>query len=130
MGDIFERREPFEGLEPSIVIVGIDEELEILPQLIMAALVVTFDGAIFDVRFIRSTSLLAQEWFGLMGRCSMPFLATYLVEAMHTVTRGPANTILGADRQTRCPFGCLPAAIAQNRIVGEDLMEPLENGIQ
>ena len=53
MGDIFERREPIEGLEPSIVIVGIDEELEILPQLIMAALVVTFDGAIFDVRFIR-----------------------------------------------------------------------------
>ena len=32
-------------------------------------------------------------WFG--GSMLDTVLATYLVEAMHTVTRGPANTILG-----------------------------------
>lgn len=47
-GDIFERCEPFERLEPSTVIVGIDEELEMLPQLIMAPVMVAFDGGVLD----------------------------------------------------------------------------------
>ena len=38
--------------------------------------------------------------------------ATYLVEAMVTVTRGPANTILRQIGKLDAPSACLPAAVA------------------
>ena len=38
--------------------------------------------------------------------------ATYLVEAMVTVTRGPANTILRQIGKLDAPSACLPEAVA------------------
>jgi hypothetical protein len=46
--------EPVQGLEPVGVMVGIDAEL----KLIVAVVVVAFDGGVFDRRFIRSTGPL------------------------------------------------------------------------
>ena len=68
-GDIFKRRELLEGLEPSTVIVGIDDELEMLPPLIMAA-VHPFDFTIGPGMIWLCASMLDAV------------LATYLVEAM------------------------------------------------
>ena len=47
-GDELERREAAQGLEPSGVVAGGDEVLHVLPELLMAAVVVAPDGGVLD----------------------------------------------------------------------------------
>jgi hypothetical protein len=47
-GHVFVRCEPAQGLQAATVIVGVDEALEVLPQFVVAALVVAFDGGVLD----------------------------------------------------------------------------------
>ena len=73
--DGFVRSEPFEGLEPATEVVGGDEVAEVLPELVMAVVMVALDGRATMVRFIRSTWPLVQGCLGLVSRCSMSFWA-------------------------------------------------------
>jgi hypothetical protein len=56
--------------------------------------------------------------------------AAYLVEAMDTVSRGSATTVLLQKGKLDASFYSPPGAVAQNRILGEDHIEPLRNGSQ
>ena len=46
--DIFVGCEATEGLEPASMVVGVDEQLEMLPEFVMAAVVIAFDGSVLD----------------------------------------------------------------------------------
>jgi hypothetical protein len=47
-GGVFLGSEPAQGLQAATVIVGVDEALEMLPQFVVAALVVAFEGGVLD----------------------------------------------------------------------------------
>ena len=46
--DVLVGRETAKGLQTAAVIVGIDEELEVLPEFVVAGVVVALDGGILD----------------------------------------------------------------------------------
>ncbi len=46
--DIFVGRKAAEVLQPATVIVGVDEDLKVLPELVMAVVVIAFDGGVLD----------------------------------------------------------------------------------
>ena len=55
-------------------------------------------------------------------------LATYLVEAMHNVTRDPANKILGQIGKLDAPSAACLRQSLRTKIDNEDCMEPVGNG--
>ena len=83
-GHIFERREPSEDLEPSTVILGIDDDVEMLPQRIMVALLVAFDGGILDSAVHPFDLTIGPRLLGLVSRCLMPFSAACLRQLFRT----------------------------------------------
>ena len=46
--DVFIRRETTQSLEPAGIVVGVDEQLKVLPELVVAFVVVTFDSGVLD----------------------------------------------------------------------------------
>ena len=48
LADSFVGREAAQGLEPAAVVVGIDEQLQVVPQLIMAGVMVALDRGVLD----------------------------------------------------------------------------------
>ena len=64
------------------------------------------------VRFIRFDLTIGPSMVGLGESMLDTVFATYLVEAMVTVTRGPANTILRQIGKLDAPSACLPEAVA------------------
>jgi hypothetical protein len=46
--DVFVGRQAAQGLEPAAMILGVNEELEVLPYLVVAIVVVALDGRFLD----------------------------------------------------------------------------------
>lgn len=46
--DVFVRREAIEGLEPPRIIIGVDEVDQVGLELLMAVIVIAFDGGLLD----------------------------------------------------------------------------------
>ena len=68
--DGFVRDKPFECLEPAAEVVGGDEVLEVLPELVVAFVVVTLDGCIFDGAVHPLDLAIGPGCRGLVRRCS------------------------------------------------------------
>jgi hypothetical protein len=60
------RGEALEGLQAPGVVVGVEEQLEVSLELVVAVVVVALRG-----RVIRSTWPFVHGWFGLVSRCSI-----------------------------------------------------------
>ena len=76
------------------MIVGIDEDVEVLPELVVAVVVIAFDGGVLDGA-VHSFDLPVGPW---MVRFGQPVLDTVvaadLVEAVDAHARSPAITVL------------------------------------
>ena len=73
---------------------------------------VAFNGGVLDGTVHRFDLTIGPRMVGLGESMLNTVFATYLVEAMVTVTRGPANTILRRIGKLDAPSACLPAAVA------------------
>jgi hypothetical protein len=68
--------------------------LEVLPEFVMAAVVVAFDDGILDGSVHPLDLTIGPGMVGLGELMFKAILMAYLVETVGTETRGPANTLL------------------------------------
>ena len=89
-----------------------------LPQFIMAALVVKFDGGILDGVVDPFHLTIGPRMVGISESMLDAVFATYMVEAMDTVTRGPASTIFGQIGKLDAPSAaCLRQSLRTGLLV-------------
>ena len=102
------------------MIVGVDEELEVLPELVVADVMVAFDGGVLDGA-VHSLDLAVGPRVVGLGEAVLDAVFTAdLVEAVDAHASGPAIPVAWQVGKLDAPFDCLPAAVAQDRIVGQD----------
>ena len=99
-----------QGLQASTVIIGADEQLEVLSELVVAVVVVAFDGCVLD-RAVHPLDLTIGPRVVRLGEP--------MVDAVFT-----ADLVEAVDPVTRCP------AIAVARQVGELDAVIREDGVQ
>ncbi len=67
LADGFVGSEPFEGLEPAAEIVGGAEVAEVLPELVVAVVMVALDGSFLD-RPVHPFHLAVGPWWTCLGK--------------------------------------------------------------
>ena len=85
--DVFVRREAAQGLEPAGMVAGVDERLKVLPELVVAVVVVALDRGVLD-RSVHPLDLAVGPGVVLLGQAMLDaiFFAD-LIEAVNTVAR-------------------------------------------
>ena len=114
--DVFVGCQAAQGLQPSAVIIGVDEVLEMGRQLGMAVIVIAFDCCLLD-RTVHAFDLTVGPWVLRLGKPVFDVMApTSAVEGMATPASGWAVTVLRQVSE-------LDAIIGQYRLdgVGHDL---------
>ena len=101
--------EAAQGLQPAAVVIGVHEELKVLPELVVAVVVVAFDGGILDGAVHAFDLAVGPGVVGLGKPVLDAMLATDLVEAVDAVARGPA---IAVPRQV----GELDAVVGEDRV--------------
>jgi len=107
--DTFVGCEATQGLQSAAVIIGVDEQLEVLPQLFVADVVIALDGGVLDGAVHSFDLAVGPRMVGLGEPVFDAVLTADLVEAMDPVTRCPAVAVL---RQV----GELDAVIGQDGV--------------
>ncbi len=92
--DIFVRGEPAQRLQPAAVVIGVDEQLEVSPELVVAVVVIAFYGGVFDGAVHPLDLPVGPGMVGLGEPMLDAVLTADLVEAVDPVTRCPAVAVL------------------------------------
>jgi hypothetical protein len=87
LADIFEGCEALEGLQPTAIIVGVDEVVEVRSQLCVAVIMVAFDAGLFD-RLVHPFDLAASPLVPNLGE---PVLDPVFVAAHVEHLRNPSG---------------------------------------
>ena len=112
--DVFVGRKPVQRLEPTRMVVCVDEELKMLPKLVVAAVVIAFDGRFFDGA-VHALHLAVGPWVVGLGQAVIDVVITAdLIEAENPVAGRPAVAI-------SWQVGELDA------VVGQDRVQPIRN---
>ena len=115
LADVFVWCEPAECLEPAGEVVGCHEVREVRPELVMAVVVVSFDGCVLD-RAVHSLDLAVGP--RMVGLCEAMFDPVGLTD--HVETHGP--------RINGVP---VPGLLGElNAIVGEDGVDLIWHGLE
>lgn len=91
--DIFLGSEASKGLQATAVIVGVDEEPEVLTQLVVIVVVVTFDRGILDRTLHLVDLAVRPRMIGLVEPVFDAMLVADLVEAVDSHLSSPAIAI-------------------------------------
>ncbi len=79
--DSFVGRKPVQRLQPARVVLCVDEELNVLPKLVVAAVVIAFDGRFFDDA-VHALHLVIRPWMVGLGQAVFDVVfAADLIEA-------------------------------------------------
>ena len=88
--DVFVRREAAQGLEPAGMVVGIQEELQMRSELLVAVVVVALDGGVLEGSVHALDLTIGPRVIGLGQAVLDVVLAADPVEHMQAVTGGRA----------------------------------------
>ena len=103
-------------LQPTRMVVCVDEELKMLPKLVVASVVIAFDGRFFDGA-VHALHLASRPWMVGLGQAVFDVvLAAYLIEAENSVTGCPSVPVAWQ-------VGELDA------IVGQDCIQPIGHSL-
>jgi len=78
---VFVRCQSVAWLEAACVIVGITDVAEMSTELILIVKVISFHGRLLECA-VQPLDLSVHGWFGLVRRCSMPFVAQIMSNRM------------------------------------------------
>lgn len=121
--DVFVGSEAAQCLEASTKIVGVDEVVKMRRQLRMAVIMVAFDSGFLD-RPVHPLDLAIGPGVPDLGQPVFdPVLATAHVEHVRHVGGRGTTGVARRKGELDAPFDCLPAAVAQDRIIRQNSVD-------